>query len=79
MSSNLTAAKALHVTPQPVTPSNILNTEIVGKDNLIVKALAPDKRSEVLTTSKNLLPYIGSTKTSFPGEQYLVSVKLYYN
>ena len=68
MSSNLTAAKSLHVTPQPVTPTNILNTETVGKDNFKVKALAPDKRSEVLTTSKSLLTYIGSTKTNFTGK-----------
>ena len=77
MSSKQTAAKSLHLTPQPVTPTKLLNTETVGKDTLKVNPLAPKKRSQVLTTSKNLLSYIRRTKTSFTGKKYLVSVKLY--
>ena len=68
MSSNQRAAKALHVTPEPITSTNLLNTETVGKHTLKVNSLAPNKRSEVLTTSKTLLSYIGSTKTSFTGK-----------
>ena len=65
VSSNQRAAKALHVTPQTVTPTNLLNIETVGKDTLKVNTFAPDKRSETLTTSRNLLSSIKSTKTSF--------------
>ena len=68
VSSNQRAAKALHVTPQTVAPTNLLNTETVEKDTLKVKTLAPNRRSEVLTTSKNLLSYIRSTKTVFTGK-----------
>ena len=65
MSSNQRAAKALHVTPQTVTPTNLLNTETVEKDTLKVNTLAPNKRSEVITTSRNLLSSIRSAETSF--------------
>ena len=68
MSSNQTEAKALHVTPQTVTPTNLLNTETVEKDTLKVSTMAPNKRSEVLTTSKNLLSSIKSNKKSFTGK-----------
>ena len=68
MSSNQTEAKALHVTPQTVTPSNLLNTETVERDSLKVNTLAPNKGSEVLTTSRNLLSSIKSTKKSFTGK-----------
>ena len=65
MSSNQRAAKALHVTPQTVTPTNLLNTETVEKDTLKVNTLAPNKGSEVITTSRNLLSSIRSAETSF--------------
>ena len=65
MSSNQRAAKALHVTPQTVTSTNLLNTETVEKDTLKVNTLAPNKGSEVITTSRNLLSSIRSAETSF--------------